>query len=55
MHVQIFPIYGFTFGVNYWDTHMLPEDDPHPEDLSPEYLIQIFIGVFGISFHWWND
>ena len=55
MHVKIFPIYGMTFGVNYWDTNMLPEDDPHPEDLSPEYMIQVFIGIFGISFHWWSD
>ena len=53
MYVTFFPIYGMAFGVNYWDTGMKTEDDPHPENLSPEYMIQIFIGIFGISIHWW--
>jgi len=55
MYVTLFPIYGLCVGVNYWDTHMKPEDDPHPEDESPEYMIQLFIVFFGISFHWWQD
>lgn len=55
MYVTLFPIYGLCVGINYWDTFMKPEDDPHPEDESPEYMIQLFIGIFGISFHWWRD
>jgi len=53
MYVTLFPIYGLCFGVNYWDTGMKPEDDPHPEDEPNEYMIQVFVGIFGISFHWW--
>ena len=55
MYVKLFPIYGLAFGVNYWDTGMRPEEDPQPEELSHEYMIQLFVGIFGISFHWWND
>jgi hypothetical protein len=55
MYVTLFPIYGLAFGINYWDTDMKSEEEAHPEDLSTEYLIQIFIGIFGISIHWWND
>jgi hypothetical protein len=53
MYVTLFPIYGFSVGVNYWDTHMKAEDDPHEGE--PEYMIQLLIGIFGISFHWWRD
>lgn len=52
MYVTLFPIYGLSFGVNYWDTHMQEEED-RPE--TPEYMIQFLIGIFGISFHWWQD
>lgn len=55
MYVTFFPIYGLAVGVNYWDTNMKSEDDEHPEDLSTEYMIQLFFGIFGISIHWWND
>lgn len=55
MYVQFFPIYGLTFGINYWDTDMKTDDDPHPDDLSTEYLIQVFFGIIGLSIHWWND
>ena len=53
MYVQFFPIYGLCVGINYWDTDMKPEDEPHPKDLSKEYMIQFFIGIVGVSFHWW--
>lgn len=53
MYVTFFPIYGLALGVNYWDTHMKPEDEPHED--TPEYMIQVFIFIFGISFHWWRD
>jgi len=53
MYVQFFPIYGLAFGVNYWDTDMKPEEEAHPDDLSKEFMIQIFFGIFGLSIHWW--
>lgn len=52
MYVQLFPIYGFALGVNYWDTNM-KLDEEKEEDEQPEYMIQIFIGIFGISINWW--
>lgn len=55
MYITLFPIYGLAFGINYWDTSMKTEDDPHPEDLSPEYMVQFLFGIFAISVHWWND
>jgi len=52
MYVQIFPVYGLALGVNYWDTHM-KLDEEKEEDEQPEDMIQILIGIFGISIHWW--
>lgn len=52
MYITFFPIYGLSFGINYWDTHMQEEED-QPD--TPEYMIQVLIGIFGISFHWWQD
>jgi len=48
MYVTLFPIYGLAFGVNYWNTDMSGD-----EVQSQEHMIQIFVGLFGISFHWW--
>ena len=48
MYITLFPIYGLTFGINYWNTDMTEE-----EVESDEHMIQIFIGILGISIHWW--
>ena len=48
MYVTLFPIYGLCLGVNYCDTGMKQDEDPHPEGDSPEYMIQLFVGIFGI-------
>lgn len=51
MYVQLFPIYGFTAGVNYWNSNMDTDIDPNAE---VEHLVQILIGFVGISFHFWR-
>lgn len=51
MYLQLFPIYGFMVGVNYWCSDM-------DEDLittEKEHLFQIMIGIVGISFHVWRE
>lgn len=50
MYVQLFPVYGLMFGVNYWNTTM---DENGPEET--EHLIQLMIGIIGISFHYWSQ
>jgi hypothetical protein len=50
MYLQLFPIYGLMFGVNYWNTTM--DDEPA---LETEHLFQIMIGIIGISFHYWTQ
>lgn len=50
MYVQMFPIYGFMVGVNYWNSTM----DPDVISDETEHLFQIMFGVIGISFHVWR-
>jgi hypothetical protein len=52
MYIQLFPIYGFNVGINYWDTDM---SEDHPEGEPKEYLIQFMFGIIGISVHWWKN
>ena len=49
MYLQIFPIYGFSVGFNYWNSKM---DDVESDET--EHLFQILIGIVGISFHVWR-
>lgn len=50
MYIQMFPIYGFMVGVNYWNNKM--ESD---EDLDEtEHLFQVMLGIIGVSFHIWR-
>jgi len=51
MYIQLFPIYGFMVGFNYWNTKMEIEDDNLEET---EHLFQLMIGIIGISFHIWK-
>lgn len=52
MYIQLFPIYGFMVGFNYWNTNM---DIFEGEELDEtEHLFQLMIGIFGISFHFWR-
>ena len=50
MYIQFFPIYGVMFGVNYWQKSLSEDYNETEED---EYMIQIMVGLFGISLHWW--
>lgn len=50
MYIQFFPIYGLSFGFNYWNSDM---DDLEGDEI--EHLFQILIGVFGISLHIWKS
>lgn len=50
MYVQMFPIYGFMVGVNYWNSTM--DEDIIADET--EHLFQIMIGIIGISFHVWK-
>ena len=49
MYLQIFPIYGFMVGVNYWNSTM-----DGIEENETEHLFQILIGIIGVSFHYWK-
>ena len=49
MYLQIFPIYGFSVGFNYWNYTM-----DEIESDETEHLFQILIGIIGISFHVWR-
>jgi hypothetical protein len=51
MYVQLFPIYGIMFGVNYWNSKM----DGDEGSIEVEHLFQIIIGIIGISFHYWKE
>jgi hypothetical protein len=51
MYVQMFPIYGFMLGINYWNSDM----SDNGVGSEGEHLIQIMIGIIGISFHFWKD
>jgi len=53
MYIQIFPIYGLTFGFNYWNSDMDGFEDE--ELFETEHLLQVLIGIFGISFHIWRS
>ena len=48
--VQLFPIYGFAFGINY-ASGAIEEFYYMDED---ERMIQFFIGPFGISIVWFK-
>lgn len=50
MYVQLFPIYGFMIGVNYWNTNF----DTDEETDEVEHLFQIMFFIIGISFHFWK-
>lgn len=52
MYMQLFPIYGLMFGINYWNTDLDPET---AETEEKEHLIQLMIGIIGISFHYWTQ
>ncbi len=49
MYFQLFPIYGFSVGFNYWNSKM-----DEIESDETEHLFQFLIGVIGISFHVWR-
>lgn len=53
MYMQFFPIYGFMFGFNYWNTTF--DDFIDPEETETEHLFQIMVGVLGISIHVWKS
>jgi hypothetical protein len=52
MYIQAFPIYGIMFGVNYWQKSFSEDFEDSDEE---EYMIQIMIGLFGLSIHWWQE
>ena len=48
--VMIFPIYGITVGISYWNTEMDAFEGEELDDI--EYMIQLFFGFFGVSIIW---
>lgn len=50
MYIQLFPIYGFNVGINYWDNSL---NEDYNDGDEKEYLIQFMFGLIGISIHWW--
>ncbi len=54
MYVQLFPIYGFMIGLNYWNTTMDQEDGETALE-ETEHLFQVMLGIVGISFHNWTQ
>ena len=51
MYIQLFPIYGFMVGINYWNSNM--EELASDQD-ETEHLFQLMVGIIGISFHIWR-
>ena len=51
MYIQLFPIYGFMVGINYWNSNM--EELVSDQD-ETEHLFQLMVGIIGISFHIWR-
>ena len=50
--VRFFPIYGFSLGINYWDSTM---DDTYDNTIETTHMIQLFFTLFGMSFIWYKD
>jgi hypothetical protein len=52
MIVQVFPIYGFNVGFNYWCSDFELET---ASDEETEHLFQLMFGIFGLSLHLWRQ
>lgn len=52
MYLQLFPIYGFMLGINYWNSDL---SDVPPDGGEKEHLLQFMFGLIGVSLHWWRE
>lgn len=50
----IFPIYGFMFGVNYWNSKMDENQDESEIFVEDQHCLQFMFLFFGVSFVWYT-